>query len=757
MLILEDIARTLSEKKQQRGENALKIKECSEKRQILGQMADQLLTDLNKNSEIQKKLEAEEEELKAFLDAYSLEKTKVSRLLEVYHVQDENALAGVISEQFRKAVLDGELKRQEIKKLERELENLSQGIPTVPTPAMEAVVEYIRRCHGLKCVFGGDYLKEVSDYDRRILLERIPFLPESVILESGMAGLREDRVLLEKDFGEGIVPVISLSQVLEQKEAVLGKDVLFLSKNPDLYINTEVREELCRKVEKDLEEVRTALERLEDREQTIESDRHYITGVELNYRKYYAERLARRLSVVSEREDIQRKIAGDSERLRICELDSERLEKDLGNLQSEAEGLDKELEVLQKMQTLDETLKEIQLKIQGLKDALGKNKRARQEAEEKFKWAEKTLEQLLGQKKMLNDRLAKIDETWKNLYEVYYSDGETEHTDMTAEAADARFRGLKEAYEKEHSNLEDKQRLLENYSQMMDKCLHMIEKRGGDAAVLDAMAKEHRLLRTEASEISSMEKELLRLKGDIDAREEALFQYQENKNKLFGSVAQGVRMIEEKYGAFEQIHLNSGDYSDFEVQQKKALEAVLEKKSRAEEGIKNTWRELRTFEDIKRDLERTIRNENILFNRTKDTYRMDFDIHKKYRELNEKHLRLRAELQRKREGYEKDRIKAAEELGRMSAAELSEVIRREAAMPESYDDAAVLIQQLAETTAIIRLEKERIEKAIQDMMQIKENFENSVFRDVSVSGQNSNVFRPIPRLCWTESRYQWSC
>ena len=264
---------------------------------------------------------------------------------------------------------------------------------------------------------------------------------------------------------------------------------------------------------------------------------------------------------------------------------------------------------------------------------------------------------------------------------------------------------------------------MENYRQMMEKSLQMIEKRGTDPALLETMAREHRLVRAEAAETEALEKELERLKSEMDIREGTLFRYQENKNKLFGSVAQGVRTIEEKYGSFEQIPLQNEDYSAFEIQQKRALEAVLEKKTKAEEGIERTWRELRSCDDVKRDLERTIRNENILFNRTKDTYGMELDIRKKYRELNEKYLRLRTELQRKREGYEKDRVKAAEELRLIAASELSEAIRREAVLPESFEDASVLIQQMKETAAIIRLEKDRIEKTIQDMMQIKENFE----------------------------------
>lgn len=723
VLILEDIGKMLREKKRRQMENTLKMKGWRERAQFLEQEAEEISKCLDESFGIQKDLLLEEEELKSFLEGYAIEKEKLKRLLEVYHVQKEEALTAAVNEQFRKVVLEGELRRQEIRKFEKKLEKLRQGIPTVMNPALEAVVEYIRRCHGLKCVFGGDYLKEVSDYDRRILLERIPFLPEAVILESGMTGLREDRVLLEKDFGDGVVPVISLNQVLEQKEVLSGENVLFLSKDPDLFFNEETRENTCRQIEKFLEEAGKGLERLEDRERTIEADRHYIRSVELDYGKHYAKRSARRGEIVSELEAVREKIATEDEKLRVCRENIENNKQALESLQTEIDVRDEELEILEEMQSLDERLKEIQRKVQQLGEALDKNKRQQREAQEKFDRAENIQQQLLDQKKALQEQLLKMDTEWKNLYEAYYSEGETEETEMAAEDADARFRGLKEAYEKEHSNLEDKKRLMESYRQMMDKALEMIEKRGTDLTLLETMAKEHRLVRKSAADIEKIEQELVQLKADIEMREATLFQYQENKNKLFGSVAQGIHSIEEKYGTFEQVSLHHGDYNTFEVQQRKALEDVLEKKSRAEEGIENTWKELRAWDDVKRDLERTIRNENILFNRTKDTYGMDLDIRKKHRELNEKYARLRTELQRKREGYEKDRIKAAEDLHRISAVELAEAMRGEAVMPENFEDASVMIQQLTETIAIVRLEKERIEKTIQDMVQIKENFE----------------------------------
>lgn len=108
-------------------------------------------------------------------------------------------------------------------------------------------------------MFGGDYLKNIDDYDRKILLERIPFLPEAVILESGLSKIKEDRVLLGMDLGDGLVPVISLAQVMRQEEAVAGEEILFLSQNPEWYKDASLRQEACERLEKILEENRTAL------------------------------------------------------------------------------------------------------------------------------------------------------------------------------------------------------------------------------------------------------------------------------------------------------------------------------------------------------------------------------------------------------------------------------------------------------------------------------------------------------------------
>lgn len=723
ILVLENIGKTYEEKKQLYAANMLKISSLTEKQGVQEDEMKELSLSVEDGFRQQKSLEKESEIIKTFLDSYAREKKKRDGLLEIYGAEDGKNLTDIIRDQLRKTILDAELKGKEVKRLEQQLDNLRQGSPATISPAAEEVIEYIRRCHGLKCIFGGDYLKDISDEEKKYLLERLPFLPESVILESGMTTVKEDRVLLEKDLGGSVVPVISLNQVISQDTETPDKDVLFLSRDMALYVDPDSRKRAEELLEKMLKESRTALDRLADREKTIEADQYYMTGFELNYQQHYSERSVRWTQINGEKDEIKRILKKNSERIETLRSESIELEKNLKQLEQENVTLEKEVTILQQMKDLDAELRTIQAKIRQLENAVEKNEGQQRLAVEKLQWAEDEMKRLAEQKKSLQDSLKVQENLWQTLYEAYYTEGKTESSGLSREKVDARFKGLKEAYEKEHADVEDKKQLLESYRQMMETSLRMIDKRGTDREQLEKMAEEHQLILTDIQQLSEMEATAMRLRAEIEKQEEALFRYREDKNKLFGSVSHGVSTIEEKYGLFQQIVLQNGDYDTFIKQQRQALAAVKEKQEKAESGIQKTYRDLRVYDDIKRDLEQIIRSENLLFNRTKDTYGMDMDIHKKHRELNERYQRLRTELRRKQEGFERDRDKTIESLRLLSATELSEAVRTEAGMPDGSEEAALLMRQLMETAGIVRLEKERIEKTIHDMVQIKENFE----------------------------------
>lgn len=736
ILLLENVGQALKDKKQQRGANELKYRELTEKQMFLEMEIGRLTSEVEEGRHHRNRLENEKAELKAFLNRYELEKEKRDRLIQVYRAGDSLSLSGIIDEQLRKVILDYELKRKEAETLEKKLKNLSEGSPAVMNAAVETVIEYIRRCHGKKCIFGGDYLKEIGDYDRKILLGRMPFLPESVILESGLSEIKEDRVLLEKDLGDTVVPVISLAQVMQQEEILRSSEVLFLSKNPEWYMDENVRQAGCDQLKKQLEELQAFLVRLADREQTMQADRKYMTGFELNYQQYYAKRSERLHQLNHELEQISVKIKQDGELLKAGSADKVQTIQSMEKLEEENKELDAEIIVLDQMQNIEAQLNQVETKKRHLTSVIEKNEKLRKLSTEKLQWAEETLERLSREKKAMEEALEQIESFWKKHYETYYVPGDPGENSLTGDVLDGRFVGLKDAYEKEHHDLEDKRKLLDSYQQMMDTILNSIRRKEISILSLEDMAREHRLTVVAASQLEAMAKELAGLKAEIEHQEEILLRYREDKNKLFGSVDHGVRAIEEKYGAFQEISVLNCNYTDYAQQQKQALALMVEKQRRAEEGIQDAYRELRVFDDIKRDLERIVRNEGIPFNRTNETFGVDADVREKHKEFNEKYQRMRTEIQRKREGYERDKDKTVESLRLLSAAELAEAIRTETGIPLSVAEAASFMEQLAETARIVRMEKERIEKTIHDMVQIKQNFEKQCLqRCVSIKAE----------------------
>ena len=190
------------------------------------------------------------------------------------------------------------------------------------------------------------------------------------------------------------------------------------------------------------------------------------------------------------------------------------------------------------------------------------------EAVEKVRWTKEATEKLMQEKQAIMDGADALDRRWKDLYESYYVAGICTDHELTSEEADARFIAMKDMYEKEHLDLEDKRHLMDSYHQMMETLLASIRKKGISLRTLEEMSQGHRLMIVEPARLSEMEKEIVAMRVEIEHQEEILFHYHEDKNKLFGSVAHGMNSIEEKYGELSPKTINmsiNGDIVDFDM------------------------------------------------------------------------------------------------------------------------------------------------------------------------------------------------
>ena len=105
----------------------------------------------------------------------------------------------------------------------------------VTDEALLKIMDHIRRCHGVTCILGSDYLAGLKPQERQELLGRIPYLPCAIIVQEGFSQIREDHILESGDYGENVYPIIGLDMVLGDNVYDKDAHVLFLTKNKALF------------------------------------------------------------------------------------------------------------------------------------------------------------------------------------------------------------------------------------------------------------------------------------------------------------------------------------------------------------------------------------------------------------------------------------------------------------------------------------------------------------------------------------------
>ena len=176
-----------------------------------------------------------------------------------------------------------------------------------------------------------------------------------------------------------------------------------MSQNPAWYKDAALRQEAGERLEKILEENRNTLERLKDRERTMDADRKYMAGFELNYRQHYAKRAERQRKIEEELEVLEEKTVQNEAALKACETSRDEAVEFLKKVNEENKALDEDIDVLEQMKAIDERLTTLQEKKRQLETAIQENENQQKQAGDKLQWARETGEALAAQKRTLRE------------------------------------------------------------------------------------------------------------------------------------------------------------------------------------------------------------------------------------------------------------------------------------------------------------------------------------------------------------------
>ena len=605
------------------------------------------------------------------------------------------------------------------------LTQLSAMNPVVEVQNRDLVMDYIRRCHGVTCVSGSDYISGLDVEERKNALLQMPWLPYGVIVKNDFEKVAADHLLREKDFGDFACPIVALEDVVNPTTTLMTH-MFYVGQNPELFFDSDAISKKVNELTKKLETSEKELSRLLDNEATYLSDVEYLGHFITNYQDVYNDKMA---DVAANRKQLDA-LKNERQALNLQTTEDETTVEAKMNavneIKEKLESLEAEAKVLMDIAEKERQLDTCQMQVRKLADA------------------KRSLEVRLSQTQLaLDDNSAKhgeastraaylkaeleaIKKDWEEHYSAYYDAEVTVEAEAVANSDDieAQFMGLRVAYEKKHSDMEDKRQLLESYEASAGRMLGLIEERAVDVTELQELYEQPAWMKVSEEEIREQKEKLTQLSADIRIKTQMVQQVRANKDRLFGSVENAIAVVEEKYGSFVEVDLKNHDYETYLREQAALLENMKSKYAKAVSDMEKAAKDLRSAEEIRRDLDRLIRTAKVGYNKTRDFYTGDVRLRVAYDTLNDQFERLRKEEDRRRDEFEKNRDRLADTLRELKAFELSDEVRYHMELPKTGEEAALLLENIRETVQIIGLEKQRIRQGIEDMVQIKESFVN---------------------------------
>lgn len=717
-------------------------------------------------------LKYRKEQYDHFFESIEKQRPKADHLLTVYGAENYGQLKDLIYRRYQKAAADMYLLGLRQKEKKVLLEELSKHNSLVAGEAVTSVMDYLKRCHQCTCISGSDYLKDIENEEKEKLLKHLPFLPYAVIVRSGFSEIAADRMLHEKDFGPGQVPIIRFERVLSGEPLYDVSDLLLTGRDTPYFVDEEQIESLAQNTKRQLEQMEGELARLQDQEMTYREDLAWLHHFVDDFDARQTDMLAQSDACSRQLEENARQetelIAQQDGILR----DLETLEQEEKTVSSELKTARQETEVVGQICEQNEKLESLRGSLKLWQQETAHKKQQRSETGEQLDLLEEERLQTSGRRASLAERLEHLLQMWDDLFAPYDEGGSddvtepqgnevsqeerenTENTEnsentenignteafeavgmienpQTLESLEIEFTGLCKAYEADRSDMADKQKLLENYEKTMQRLTLAIESRHMTMEELSDIDADHLLQAPEADDILKLRDDLAQLKKEIDLQKGMAQDARGSWHRLTGRVENAIAVIEEKYGEYQAVDLKNMDYDIFESEYRQSLTQFKEKLEAIARGIETGERELRQFDDMRKDLDRLMRNTGVGANAGKAAVRPDENFRKLTKDLFERYEQLRRDEDLKKAEFERNRDQLADTLRLLKADELADEIRYQITLPTTGVEAGQMYADLKETIRIVMLEKDRVYRGIEDMVKIKSYFEKQCLQRCS--------------------------
>lgn len=687
--------------KQQR-QTALQLEQC--RKELYGAEVQSRI--LQKE---ERRITSELETMNKELGKYSKLTDRMDQLIGIYGGTYES-LENILFQHQKELVLTHQKNSEEKRNLQEKLAALADGI-SVPCPAQTtAFLEDVARYYDEKAVSGYDYLREKPADEREILLERYPMLPYAVVTNANLESIASDGKLREKDFGEGLIPVISFAALEREKELADDTAVIFVGKTAD---KEKIKERLAK--------LESIFEKEYEKERVLKQDYNFVqaylqqrTDYEARYASYEATKAGWKQQQM-EREEITAKIRTLSEQEEV-------LRTELARLENELKEADKHLENMQVIYELESRRNSLEKENIFSRRKISDTRNSMENIHRELLNVTESLEATEHSLSMRRQELKRVMESW-DVFKNYVNDQSYPATGLDRKQLETAFLGKKTAYEQKNTDILDKQKLAGSYEKAMEQQKEQLQLLGHSIEEMSAKEKETGCIRTDMEQMLLLKKEAFEVQNRLVLLENEKKSLEVSLHKTMGSIQNAKQMVEEKYGQFRMLDIPEGQLDLFAARQKEQLKVLEAEASADQKQMRELEEQCYALKAMAQDMERMMKSAGITPENITECLETGMSLKEQYEDLRQAYEKIVKEEGKRLDSVEKEKQQLTATLEKMGAYELSEEIKKNLTAPENELQIKEQMDSLKSVIDCLVLEKNRIGKDMDSLQELKDQFE----------------------------------
>ncbi len=730
LLVLEESGRIRENSVNEHARLEKECGECREQREALAARIEEMNTRLIACRLEIKQLSSQQELAAGFMEEYRTQKEKAQKLLEVYGVRDYDRLCEQIRE--RDMEVRAERKRQEQlrRQLQARLERLNDDVWggfLEDVKDADSLKEYILVRHGKKVQTGREYLAGLSGELRDELLREYPYLATALVVDGGIPELFEDAKLREGKLGGAVFPIIKEAALRNRRELLKQEDMALFSGDYSAMLDEVAVEKEKARVAAELSETEYRMRRLADQQQTYREDedflRHFLLCYEEKYQEYRAREQQKQAQEAGLKEQ-ENALSGElkESRARLTELDQA-----VVKYQARMKELKEDILVLAQIAGDFEESEKLEKQIAAKAQEKESLEKERTHTAGLLAEMENEAEQVTVRRNTIRQRLEQSERDWKEKYQSYDVPGEYEECYLSGSELEAELNGKRLAYEREHSQEDDKNRLMQSYIAAMNRLLRAIGNRGISLSSLRELEEQNMLYATEDAQLNRLREELKKDEAALSQKQKKLEQVTGEWNRLHGKTGQQAALLQERYGGTIELNLAEDQVEEYIEGNRSRIDLLAGQQEQQKRLCEECEGEAMLFTDMKKDMERMARSSRLVLEQPSQADIREEKagvLKQRFAQFETEYDRLSTEQKKRQEEFVRNRQKVIDTLVTLDGASLAEEMKTSIGLPENQEETVQMVKNLHEVCECLVLEKNRIESGIEDIIGLKENFES---------------------------------